>query len=102
MEIICPIILVLVGGAISQVEFINDTPDFGNKDLSKVGKQEIIFADYNDNNLSNYYIKNTTNVTNKDILFHFPTNETKTKEKAIEKFINLTYNDYIKQSEMTE
>ena len=103
MEILCPIILVLVGGAISQVEFINDTPDFGNEDLSRVGKQSIIFADYNDNKLDKYFFNNTKNVSNETIIFNISSYKNKpSKEWVIEKFINLTYDNFSKESEMTE
>ena len=102
MEILCPILLVIIGGAISQVEFNNDTPDFGNEDLPSVGKQKIIFADILDKNLSDYYIYNTTNISNTDILFDVNSTESiNSTEEVIEKFINLVY-DKTKDTEATE
>ena len=50
MEIICPIVLVLIGAIISQVEIDNSTPDFETKDIPSIGKQKIYFIGTNDNN----------------------------------------------------
>ena len=43
MEVLCPILLVLIGAIISQVEIDNSTPDFETKDIPSIGKQSIYF-----------------------------------------------------------
>ena len=48
MEIVCPILLVLIGAIISQVEIDNSTPDFGTKDIPSIGKQMIYFITDNE------------------------------------------------------
>ena len=107
MEILSPILLVIIGGIISQVEFLQDIPDFGNNDLSKVGNQSIIFADINNTNMSKYHFENTINVSNRDIFLNYSTLEDGDHidqidtDIVIEKFINQTY-DITVNTEATE
>ena len=99
MEILCPILLVLIGGLISQVKFILATPEFGNKDVSKIGKQIIYFSSLNNSiDMSNYYIKDYTNITSKDLDISYDNNEEEINNKsllAIKKFIDDIYNKTI-------
>ena len=98
MEILCPILLVLIGCIISQVEFFFSTPEFGSNDVSTVGKQIIYYADINNKSeRTNYFLKNYTNVSfeyfeNFDEYLDEINND---KFKAIEKFIDSIYNQTI-------
>ena len=44
MEVLCPILLVLIGAIISQVEIDNSTPDFETHDIPSIGLQTIYFV----------------------------------------------------------
>ena len=64
MEVLCPILLVLIGCIISQVEFFFSTPVFTSNDVSSVGRQKIYYANINNNSdMSNYFTKEYKNVT---------------------------------------
>ena len=98
MEVICPILLVLIGSLISQVQFYFPTPIFETKDISSIGKQTIYFADMNnDSRIEDYYINDYKNVTSKyltkynDYLDIINNNKT----LAIQNFINCIYNETI-------
>jgi hypothetical protein len=104
MGILCPILKLIKGGIISQVDFKQDTPDFGNNGLPKEVNQKIILEDRNDSYMSKYYFRNSINVSNTDILFNFSTFEEKVHidtDTVIEEFINLVC-DLTKDTEETE
>ena len=66
MEILSPILLVLIGCVISQVEFFFTTPMFSTKDISSIGKQIIYYGNMNKNsNMDDYFIDGYINVTSK-------------------------------------
>ena len=97
LEIFFPILLVLIGAIISQVDNYHKTPDFGTEDLPKIGKQLIYFFAENEtfDTFQNY--TDSLNPPNKD------KNLTATKERKCSKgqlseeptiveFFNYTYN----------
>ena len=103
MEVLCPILLVLIGSLISQVKFNFTTPIFGSEDISSVGKQTIYFANINQSsNMEDYLINDYTNVTSKYFTkFNDYADEiNNNKTLAIQKFINSIYNETI-ESEST-
>ena len=63
MEILCPILLVLVGLLVSQVEiFSSSEPQ--KMDMGSIGKQTILYGGkYDINNLENFYFNNMKNIT---------------------------------------
>ena len=98
MEVLCPILLVLIGSLISQVQFFFTTPVFGSEDISSVGKQTIYFANINQSsNMEDYLIDDYTNVTSKYFTkFNDYADEiNNNKTLAIQKFINGIYNETI-------
>ena len=99
MEILCPIILVLIGSIISQVNFDYSTPIFTTKDISSIGKQNIYYAGIDNNTINNineYYINNLTNITS-NYLEGFNENISDISDKTIiiQKFIDYIYDKTI-------
>ena len=97
MEVLCPILLVLIGSLISQVKFFFSTPVFGAKDVSSIGKQGIYFASINSNlNMSDYFIKDYVNVTSQNLeKYKDYIIEGDSKNIAITKFVNFIYNETV-------
>ena len=98
MEILCPILLVLIGSIISQVDFRYSTPSFGSEDVSAIGKQVIYLANLDKNiNMENYFTKQYTNVSFQNftpfekVIEDLDNNNT----IAIQKFIDLIYDNTI-------
>ena len=95
MEVLCPILLVLIGSLISQVQFYYYTPIFETKDISSIGRQYIYFADINNNSskVNDYFINDYQNITSKyltqykDYIDIVDNNKT----LAIKNFINCIY-----------
>jgi hypothetical protein len=70
MEILCPILLVLVGLLVSKVD-VRGTSGPKTMDIGIIGKQKILYGagtDVNINNLENYYL-NMKNVTSENLIF---------------------------------
>ena len=105
MEILCPILLVLIGSIISQVQFDFSTPEFGSDDVSSIGKQVIYYANIDNNkNMENYFTKEYKNVTYKTFT---PFNDSledinNNKTLATQKFMDLIYNDTIDSESTTD
>ena len=97
MEILCPILLVLIGSLISQVKFFFSTPIFGAKDVSSIGKQDIYFANINtSSNMSDYFINDYINVTSQHLeKYKDYIAEGDNETIAIQKFVNCLYNQTI-------
>ena len=97
MEVLCPIILVLIGSLISQVKFFFSSPVFGAKDVSSIGKQDIYFASINSSlNMSDYFIKDYINVTSQNLeKYKDYIAEGDSKNIAIQKFVNCIYNETV-------
>ena len=103
MEILCPIILVLIGCIISQVNFFYSTPIFGSKDLPSLGKQKIFYSSLNKTvNKENYFINDLTNVTSEKLSSFDDCSEeiNQNKTLAVHKFMETLYNT-TKESEST-
>ena len=95
IEIICPILLILLGCLMSQLDIFYTTPYFGSKDISSLGNQIIYYTSLNKSiNKENYYINNLYNVTSKNLtLFDGSLEEiNNNKTLAIYKFIDAIYN----------
>ena len=98
MEIFCPILLVLIGSLISQVNFFFSTPVFSSKDVSSVGNQVIYYSNINDNsNMNNFFTKKYTNVSFEYFTaFNNYSDEIgNNKSLAIQKFIDSIYQETI-------
>ena len=97
MEILCPILLVLIGSKISQVDFDFSTPIFGTEDVSSVGKQTIYLADIKGTDMENYQIKDYINVSSKylDVFNNYAEEINNNKTLAVQKFVNCIYNQTI-------
>ena len=98
MEILSPILLVLIGCVISQVEFFFTTPMFSTKDISSIGKQIIYYGNMNKNsNMDDYFIDGYINVTSKYLTKYdeYKDDIGNNKTKAIQNFINCIYNETI-------
>ena len=99
MEILCPILLVLVGCIISQVEFDLSSPTFVTDDVSSIGKQIIYYKDINNNleNEKNYFSKNYINVTFEYFknFNNINKNNTNNNAEIIENFVQSIYDQTI-------
>ena len=97
MEILCPILLVLVGCIISQVEFNLSSPTFVTDDVASIGKQIIYYADINNKvEKENYFLKSYTNVTYKYFEdFNNNIDENTNYPKILEMFVESIYNQTI-------
>ena len=95
LEILCPILLVLIGGLISQVDFIFSSPDFSVRDIPSIGNQVIYFSSVNNIDISDYLIPNQTNITSKILDFNYSNNNLLCEERNNEqnKIYNENYND---------
>ena len=107
MEVLCPILLVLIGAIISQVEIDNSTPDFETRDIPKIGRQKIYFIGDNTFDSFNQTIESLEcdqkkkNLTGVRDLYGFDPKIIADDEWYIEKFMNCTYNQ-TKKVEMTK
>ena len=116
MEIFCPIILVLVGCIISQIQFFYSTSVFGTKNISDLGKQTIYYSSINNEvDIEKYFIKDLINVTCKNLnnvtsiydeiyenkseaIYNFMENiynTTINTESSIDNEIDITSKDYV-------
>ena len=100
MEILCPILLVIVGAIISQVSFSRESPEFSSHDVSTIGKQIILYSQYDTNTKisEDYFIKNGTNVTSIPFDYYgddISGDENISETKALELFIDSFYNETI-------
>ena len=108
MEVLCPIILVLIGLAISQVTF-KWTSDPWRMDISYIGQQNVLFSSIQGiQNIENYHFsENYTNVTCQTLnIGDFTQNQ---KPQAIATFIdkifetnNMTEDSKLKEVDMTD
>ena len=89
MEVLCPILLVLIGLAISKSKFKWDS-DPWTIDISYIGLQNVLFSAINGINSEDYFFKEKyTNVTCQNLdIGEFSQDE---KYKAIEKFVDRTF-----------
>jgi len=93
LEILCPILLVFIGGLISQVKFILTAPDFGVRDIPSIGKQIIYFSRVNDGNISNnYLISNEENITSKILKINVCQEENNDQNNNYNKIYNVDEN----------
>ena len=110
MEILCPILLVLVGLAVSKVEILSNS---GPKtlELGTIGKQKILYARAsNDIDLTKYYFTGISNITCENIdngiigdddrerIYNFLTsyyNQAKDKEDYIDNEVDMMDKNYI-------
>ena len=93
MEILCPILLVLVGAIISQVEIDNSTPDFETRDIPSIGNQTIFFVS-NKNMFDSFNetvkrMEGSENITANNTLPEFKRDRSN-DEWTIENFMNCT------------
>ena len=103
MEILCPILLVIVGAIISTVSFSRESPEFTSHDVSEIGKQIIYYAQLNNSqNISeDYFIKHSANISSKifDDYYNLTSDLNITDEEnktiAIERYINKFYDQTI-------
>ena len=88
MEILCPIILSLVGLAISQVEMSFKTQPY-EVDIGITGKQNILFSTIDSNiNIEDFFIKDINGVASKAIEI---TDSYNNKDDAVKKFVEKVY-----------
>ena len=88
MEILCPIILVLFGLALSKIELGNKSGP-ATINISEIGKQKILFSSIDNNiDITKYFINDIDKVTSEKVEnFHPSSNE----EKAIKEFVEKIY-----------
>ena len=108
MEVLCPIILVLIGLAISKIKF-KWVSDPWRMDISYIGKQNVLFSSIEGiENIENYHFSvNYTNVTCQTLnIGSFTQNQ---KPQAITRFIdrifetnNITEDSKLKEVDMTD
>ena len=89
MEILCPIILVIIGLAVSKVKF-KWSSDPWKIDISYIGKQNVLFSSIEGiNNIEDYYLDNYINVTSQTLnIGNFSRDE---KYEAMSTFIEKVY-----------
>ena len=89
MEVLCPIILVLIGLSVSQVKF-EWTSDPWRMDISYIGKQNVLFSSTKEiKNITDYYfLDNYVNVTCQTLNLD---NYTKNNKEIIGNFIDRIY-----------
>ena len=89
MEILCPILLVIVGLVVSQIDIFGETGPVG-MDIGSIGKQIILYGRTNNGiQLDKYYFTNIQNITNEDITDQITGSNDKEK---LQSFINAFYN----------
>ena len=94
MEILCPIILVLIGSIVSEVEFDFSTPIFRTKDISSIGKQTIYFADMNNIlDMKDYFITDYKNVSSSYFERYKNYENYNNKKLAIQNFVSAIYDE---------
>jgi hypothetical protein len=89
MELLCPIILILFGLGIAKLDMDYKSGPAG-VDISKIGKQKIIFSSINNIDVSNYFINDINNVKSeeiRDFIGYTPT----LKTKAVKDFVDKIY-----------
>ena len=103
MEVLCPILLVLIGLAVSQVKF-KWTSDPWNIDISYIGKQKVLFSSIDGiNNINQYHFSDIyENVTCETLPINSFTQDQ--KQEAIVDFINKIFekNKDTEDSELNE
>ena len=103
MEVLCPILLVLIGLAVSQVKF-KWTSDPWNIDISYIGKQKVLFSSIDGiNNINEYHFSDKyENVTCETLPINSFTQDQ--KQEAIVDFINKIFekNKDTEDSELNE
>ena len=98
LEILCPILLVFIGGLISQVKFVFKTPEFQLKDISSIGKQTVYFSNINGSDINETYLKyNYFNISNENLNINTFLNEDYNQiEEDDEENYNETISKYVK------
>ena len=90
MEILCPIILVLFGLAISKIELGYQSSPAG-MNISEIGKQKVLFSSIDNSiDIKSYFIKNVDNVDSEKIE-DFQLSPGLNKQTAIQKFVEKIY-----------
>ena len=103
MEILCPILLVLIGSIVSKVKFSYSTPIFSAKDISSIGNQTIYFADMNNNlDMKDYFIRDYKNVSSFYLERYKEYKNDNSKELAIKNFVNCIYEETKKSEDNDE
>ena len=95
IEILCPIILILIGCIISNVNNFYYTPIFGPGDIHTLGNQIIYYSSLNESiDIQNYFTRNMENVTHQNLtIFNNVSEEIKNnKSLAVYEFISAIYN----------
>ena len=91
MEIICPILLILIGLGISKSE-MNFYSHPEKVDIQMTGKQKIMYASLINNNSDIYFINNNENIIPEKIEeFNYFNFNQKSKKEAIKFFVDLVY-----------
>ena len=97
LEILCPILLVFIGGLISQVKFVFKTPEFQLNDISSIGEQIIYFSNINGSNMNERYLKNDyENITNENLNISNILIEDYNEIEDVEENYNETISKYVK------
>ena len=109
MEILCPILLVLVGLIVSQVDLLGDS-EAQILDINSIGKQIILYGKGDNNiNLDKYHFNNMENITcenineltglnDKELIKNFVEefyNRAKDKEDSIDHEVDMTEKNYV-------
>ena len=97
VEILCPIILILIGCILSKGDLYHSTPIFGPKDIHTLGQQIIYYSSLNESiNKEDYYIGNMVNVTHKNLIIfdkdEYIDEDYINKSFVIYNFISAVYN----------
>ena len=97
MEFLCPIVILLIGLAVAQVE-MSSTSNTEKIDISSIGKQNIMYANLENsvNNIEDYYINDINNLNSEKL--DFPTFNQNQKKEAIKTFIEKMF-DITKNTE---
>ena len=92
MEILCPILLVLIGMIVCQVQIFSSSKPT-TLDLGATGNQQILFGGVKDvNDLDKYYFKDMENITNKEIdMSSFDLTIQDNDKKAIKHFVEKVF-----------
>ena len=97
LEILCPILLVLVGCIVVQIDIFEDSKPLicNNESLAKFGKQVIYYGDINDNRaIYNNFQFSDTNVTTAFLESEKPSSSSPTRAKdGLKNFIEKLYQD---------
>ena len=89
MEILCPIVLVLFGLAISKIEMGYDShPE--DMDITQMGNQKILYSKINSINVGNYFITDIDKVKSEEI--EFTPSNIGDKQRIIKEFVETVYN----------